>query len=312
MNNNVVVFSRVNQNEESETSSALPDQMESQVEYLKTKVKLCTQTLKTQEAQIKQLRQENEKLRQLNADYVNQMNQMASDKYQKIEKIVVTQQFFEQKNIDKQLKDFIRKMTSNFGGLEKSHVKLIDHCKVMEHDLNYYKQRVVDAEEIIENLRSVGKNSVAELMDELKGLQNQVDDLTNHLQKSQFDLAVKQGELERKQQELDDQVAYCEQLLHEIDDIKTKQNRILSDNIEQQNKDAKMIYQLKLKSDFLEHERRLAYQDAQCANQERNTMLAKQQNIETELDMLRTTTDNFLKKNKHIFNLAGLPKVQFK
>lgn len=30
-------------------------------------------------------------------------------------------------------------MTSNFGGLEKSHVKLIDHCKVMEHDLNYYK-----------------------------------------------------------------------------------------------------------------------------------------------------------------------------
>ncbi|CAD8157887.1 unnamed protein product [Paramecium octaurelia] len=312
MNNNVVVFSRANQNDESEASSALPDQVESQVDYLKTKLKLCTQTLKTQETQIRQLRQENEKLRQLNADYVNQMNQMASDKYQKIEKIVVTQQFFEQKNIDKQLKDFIRKMTSNFGGLEKSHVKLIDHCKVMEHDLNYYKQRVVDAEEIIENLRSVGKSSVAELMDELKGLQNQVDDLTNQLQKSQFDLAVKQGELERKQQELDDQVAECESLMHELDDIKTKQNRILSDNIEQQNKDAKMIYQLKLKSDFLEHERRLAYQDAQSANQEKNNMLAKQQNIETELEVLRTTTDNFLKKNKHIFNLAGLPKVQFK
>lgn len=75
-------------------------------------------------------------------------------------------------------------MTTNFSGLEKSHIKLIDHCKVMEKDLNYYKQRVTDAEEIIENLRSVGKNSVAELMDELKGLQNQVDDLSNHLQKS--------------------------------------------------------------------------------------------------------------------------------
>lgn len=42
---------------------------------------------------------------------------MSTDKFKKIEKIVVTQQFFEQKNIDSQLKDFIRKLTSNFSFL---------------------------------------------------------------------------------------------------------------------------------------------------------------------------------------------------
>jgi hypothetical protein len=68
---------------------------------------------------------------------------MSSDKFKKIEKIVVPSSFFEQKNIESQLKDFIRKLTSNFSFLEKEHCKLIDHCRVMQNDLSYYKERVV-------------------------------------------------------------------------------------------------------------------------------------------------------------------------
>lgn len=71
-----------------------------------------------------------------------------------------------------QLKNFVKKMTSNFSGLEKSHSKLIDHCRVMEHDIQYYKGRVMEAEDIIETLNSVGKTNISELMEELKNLQN--------------------------------------------------------------------------------------------------------------------------------------------
>jgi len=66
----------------------------------------------------------------------------------------------------------VKKMTSNFSGLEKSHAKLIDHCRVMEHDIQYYKGRVMEAEDIIETLNSVGKTNISELMEELKNLQN--------------------------------------------------------------------------------------------------------------------------------------------
>ena len=31
--------------------------------------------------------------------------------------------------------------------------------------------------------------------------------------------------------------------------------------------------------------------------------------MEHEIDVLRNTTESFLKTNKHIFNLAGLPKI---
>jgi hypothetical protein len=40
----------------------------------------------------------------------------------------------------------------------------------MEGDLNYYKERVVEAEEINENLRSTGKSSINEVMEELRDL----------------------------------------------------------------------------------------------------------------------------------------------
>ncbi|KAM3144338.1 hypothetical protein pb186bvf_003502 [Paramecium bursaria] len=290
----------------------LPQNDQSQIEYLKKKLRLAQQNIKTAESEMKQLRLENEKLRQLNADYVKQLNQMAAEKYQKIEKIVVQQQFFEQKNFDNQLKDFIRKMTSNFNGLEKQHSKLIDHCRVMEHDINYYKQRVIEADEINENLRSIGKSNITELMDELKSLQNRVDSLSDELQQSNFKLAVKTDECERKIQELETASQVQEDLLNQIDEVKAKQNRLLSEHVEKSNKDGKLIYQLKIKSDFLEHERRLAYQDAAHANQERTVIAAKSQSMEHELDVLRNTTESFLKTNKHIFNLAGLPKIQFK
>lgn len=39
---------------------------------------------------------------------------------------------------------------------------------------------------------------------------------------------------------------------------------------------------------------------------------SKTQNLEQEINVLRSTTENFLKKNNHIFNLAGLPKLEFK
>ena len=61
-------------------------------------------------------------------------------------------------------------MTTNFSSLEKQHSKLIDHCKVMESDLNYYKGRVKEAEEINQSLRYIGKTNISELMDELKTL----------------------------------------------------------------------------------------------------------------------------------------------
>lgn len=95
---------------------------------------------------------------------------MSQDKFKKIEKIVVSQQFFEQKNIETQLKDFVRKLTSNYSMIEKEHAKLIDHCRIMENDLIYYKDRVVEAEEINENLRSTGKSSINEVMEELRDL----------------------------------------------------------------------------------------------------------------------------------------------
>lgn len=53
---------------------------------------------------------------------------------------------------------------------------MIDHCRLMENDLTYYKDRVVEAETINENLRSTGKSSINELMDELRDLSFQ-----NHL-----------------------------------------------------------------------------------------------------------------------------------
>jgi len=95
--------------------------------------------------------------------------------------------------------------------LEKEHAKLIDHCRVMESDLLYYKERVVEAEEINENLRSVGKSSINEVMDELKDLRtyniyfsgNKVDELTNDNARSQFDLAVRNNEKDRLRSDLE-------------------------------------------------------------------------------------------------------------
>jgi hypothetical protein len=40
----------------------------------------------------------------------------------------------------------------------------------MENDLGYYKQRVIEADEINDNLRNVGKSSISDLMDELRDL----------------------------------------------------------------------------------------------------------------------------------------------
>jgi hypothetical protein len=39
---------------------------------------------------------------------------------------------------------------------------------------------------------------------------------------------------------------------------------------------------------------------------------SKNREMEKEIDVLRSTTDQFLTTNKHIFNLSGLPKMQFK
>lgn len=231
-----------------QSSQQLPETDKSQVEFLKTKLKLAQQALKGtssfhpgSEAQVAQLRKENEKLRLLNADYIRQLNQMAQDKYHKIEKVVVSQQFFEQKNIEVQLKDFVRKMTSNFSGLEKSHAKLIDHCRVMEHDIQYYRSRVAEADDIMENLNSVGKSNIAQLMEELRNLQNNVDYLSTELQKAHFDLAVKESECERKQQEIDECVQQYQSLVATLDDLKTRQNRLLSDHIEKSQQDAKLV-----------------------------------------------------------------------
>lgn len=59
----------------------------------------------------------------------------------------------------------------------------------MENDLSYYKERVVEAELVNENVRSTGKSSINELMEELKDLScdilsaiklgNRVDELEN-------------------------------------------------------------------------------------------------------------------------------------
>lgn len=85
------------------------------------------------------------------------------------------------------MKDFIRKLTNNFSFLgtvilisnilEKEHSKLIDHTKIMENDLSYYKERVVEAEEINENVRSTGRSSINELMEELKDLSRIFDNI---------------------------------------------------------------------------------------------------------------------------------------
>ena len=64
--------------------------------------------------------------------------------------------------------------------LEKEHAKLIDHCRIMESDLVYYKERVVEAEEINENLRMTGKNSINEVMDELRTLSDEIFYVRKH------------------------------------------------------------------------------------------------------------------------------------
>lgn len=41
-------------------------------------------------------------------------------------------------------------------------------------------------------------------------------------------------------------------------------------------------------------------------------MCSKAKEMQKELDVLRSTTESFMKQNKHIFNLSGLPNMQFK
>jgi hypothetical protein len=88
------------------------------------------------EEENKRLKGEVDNLRNINFEYVKQLNEMAVDKQAKIEKIIITPQFFENSNIDSSVKDFLRKLSNNFRLLEKEQKKLIDHCKTMESDIN--------------------------------------------------------------------------------------------------------------------------------------------------------------------------------
>ncbi|EGR31407.1 hypothetical protein IMG5_110230 [Ichthyophthirius multifiliis] len=227
-----------------------------QNEYYNQKLNILQEQFNTVQNQNLKLNKENENLRLINFEYVKKLNEISSSKLKAAEKIIINTDFFESENIQQKVKDFIRKLANNYKILEKEQTKLINYCKVMEADIENYKSKVAEAQEIQENLRKTGQESIESLVQSLKDLNDRLEQLTVQNKEMNFQLAIKNENIENLNNQISDLNYQQREKTKEYDNLVQKYNTCVSGQQEKQNGDGKIIYALKCKCDHLEHELR--------------------------------------------------------
>lgn len=88
--------------------------------------------------------------------YLGLYQEISASKLHAAEKIIITPEFFESETVPQKVKDFMRKLANSYKVLEREQSKLVDHCRVMEVDIESYKNKVAEADLITEKLRKTG------------------------------------------------------------------------------------------------------------------------------------------------------------
>ncbi|KAL4497011.1 hypothetical protein ABPG72_002167 [Tetrahymena utriculariae] len=283
----------------------------SPTEFYKVKCQLLTEQMAFVQDESEKIKKQNEHLRTLNFEYVKQLNELSASKLRAAEKIIITPEFFESDSINQKVKDFMRKLANNYKLLEKEQTKLVDHCRIMEQDIENYRIKVVDADQITEKLKQTGQHSIDSLVQSLKDSEDKVESLSQHSKELSLELAIKLEKISNLESHIQDLNNEIVDHKDEYQKLMIKYNKMISQNEDKKNFDHKQIYELQLKCSLLEHELRLLQGTLQNQNVQLNHLDIKIKDLSIENESL--SRSGFLGANSFRRNLSGTsPSVSFK
>ncbi|KRX03872.1 hypothetical protein PPERSA_04750 [Pseudocohnilembus persalinus] len=289
-----------------DTQAQLKQFQGSPAEYYQTKCKVFRNKLQNMELEMKKVKDDNEKLRNLNLDYVHQINLISHEKLRGIEKIVITSDVFDIENIEqKSVKQFVRKLANNYKIQEREQKKLISHCKVMEADIEVYKTKMDDAEAILETLKKTGETSVQGIMQKLKEMTEQNIRLTQEKEELLLNNAILKENLEKQGRMFNDIENELGETKASFQDLKSKHNRLLLDKDDEDQNSQKVIYELRCKCDELEYQLRKYNQQIQLVQNDKIEAEIKNKELEVMNKTLVRTTTGFFNAKKYLATTNG-------